>query len=75
MGHYTKTSVLNQYNQVHEVPNTFITDGSCSIQPLPESFFNLLMRATFSALFSTLRPPIYIGAGKLDAVPTLRQAQ
>ncbi|MFC0774750.1 GMC oxidoreductase [Terrimonas alba] len=29
MGRDKKTSVLNQYNQMHEVPNVFITDGSC----------------------------------------------
>ena len=29
MGHDPKTSVLNKYNQLHEVPNVFITDGSC----------------------------------------------
>jgi choline dehydrogenase-like flavoprotein len=29
MGHDPKTSVLNAWNQVHEVPNVFITDGSC----------------------------------------------
>ncbi len=29
MGHDPKTSVLNKWNQVHEVPNVFITDGSC----------------------------------------------
>lgn len=29
MGHDPKTSVLNSYNQMHEVPNVFITDGSC----------------------------------------------
>jgi choline dehydrogenase-like flavoprotein len=29
MGHDPKTSVLNKYNQMHEVPNVFITDGSC----------------------------------------------
>lgn len=29
MGHDQKTSVLNAYNQMHEVPNVFITDGSC----------------------------------------------
>ncbi|HKH63630.1 MAG TPA: GMC family oxidoreductase [Flavitalea sp.] len=29
MGHDPKTSVLNKYNQMHEVPNLFITDGSC----------------------------------------------
>ena len=29
MGQDPKTSVLNKYNQMHEVPNVFITDGSC----------------------------------------------
>ena len=29
MGSDPKTSVLNKYNQMHEVPNVFITDGSC----------------------------------------------
>ena len=29
MGHDPKTSVLNKYSQMHEVPNLFITDGSC----------------------------------------------
>jgi choline dehydrogenase-like flavoprotein len=29
MGHDPKTSVLNKYNQVHEVPNVFVTDGAC----------------------------------------------
>jgi choline dehydrogenase-like flavoprotein len=29
MGRDPKTSVLNVYNQMHEVPNVFITDGSC----------------------------------------------
>ena len=29
MGHDPKTSVLNKYNQMHEVPNVFVTDGSC----------------------------------------------
>ncbi|MGI8599735.1 MAG: GMC oxidoreductase, partial [Chitinophagaceae bacterium] len=29
MGHDAKTSVLNKYNQMHEVQNVFITDGSC----------------------------------------------
>jgi choline dehydrogenase-like flavoprotein len=31
MGHDPKTSVLNRYNQMHEVPNVFITDGSCMV--------------------------------------------
>jgi len=29
MGSDPKTSVLNKFNQMHEVPNVFITDGSC----------------------------------------------
>lgn len=29
MGLDPKTSVLNKWNQMHEVPNVFITDGSC----------------------------------------------
>ena len=28
MGHDPKTSILNKYNQIHEVPNVFVTDGS-----------------------------------------------
>ena len=31
MGHDAKTSVLNSFNQMHEVPNVFITDGSCMV--------------------------------------------
>ena len=29
MGLDPKTSVLNKWNQLHEVPNVFVTDGSC----------------------------------------------
>ncbi len=29
MGHDPKTSVLNKHNQMHEVSNVFISDGSC----------------------------------------------
>jgi choline dehydrogenase-like flavoprotein len=29
MGHDPKTSVLNKFNQLHDVKNVFITDGSC----------------------------------------------
>ncbi|MEZ4966490.1 MAG: GMC family oxidoreductase [Saprospiraceae bacterium] len=29
MGKDPKTSVLNRWNQMHEVPNVFVTDGSC----------------------------------------------
>ena len=29
MGRDPKTSVLNEYNQVHTVPNVYVTDGAC----------------------------------------------
>lgn len=29
MGENPKTSVLNKWNQVHDIPNIFVTDGSC----------------------------------------------
>jgi choline dehydrogenase-like flavoprotein len=29
MGHDSKTSVLNKWNQAHDIPNLFVTDGSC----------------------------------------------
>ncbi|WP_034044579.1 GMC oxidoreductase [Wocania ichthyoenteri] len=29
MGKDPKTSVLNKYNQIHTVPNVYVTDGSC----------------------------------------------
>ena len=29
MGRDPKTSVLNAYNQCHDVPNVFVTDGAC----------------------------------------------
>jgi len=31
MGKDPKTSVLNKWNQMHDVPNVFITDGSCMV--------------------------------------------
>ena len=31
MGRDRKTSVLNGFNQMHEVKNVFITDGSCMV--------------------------------------------
>jgi choline dehydrogenase-like flavoprotein len=31
MGKDPKTSVLNAYNQIHSVPNVFVTDGSCMV--------------------------------------------
>ena len=29
MGHDPKTSVVNKYNQIHSVPNVYVTDGAC----------------------------------------------
>lgn len=29
MGHDPKTSVLNNFNQIHAVPNVYVTDGAC----------------------------------------------
>jgi choline dehydrogenase-like flavoprotein len=29
MGRDPKTSVLNAFNQIHAVPNVYVTDGSC----------------------------------------------
>tara|TARA_R110000868_G_scaffold304437_15_gene565206 strand:- start:3468 stop:5180 length:1713 start_codon:yes stop_codon:yes gene_type:complete len=29
MGHKKENSVLNKWNQIHSVPNVFVTDGSC----------------------------------------------
>jgi choline dehydrogenase-like flavoprotein len=31
MGDDPKTSVLNAYNQVHDVKNVFVTDGACFV--------------------------------------------
>jgi len=31
MGNDPKTSVLNKYNQCHDIPNLFVTDGSCMV--------------------------------------------
>lgn len=45
MGNNPKTSVLNGFNQMHEVPNVFITDGSCMT-----SGSNLNPSATYMAL-------------------------
>jgi Choline dehydrogenase and related flavoproteins len=31
MGNEPKTSVLNKYNQLHDVKNVFVTDGACFV--------------------------------------------
>jgi choline dehydrogenase-like flavoprotein len=44
MGNDPKDSVLNKWNQMHEVSNVFVTDGSCmpSIACQNPSFFMAL---------------------------------
>jgi choline dehydrogenase-like flavoprotein len=37
MGRDPRTSVLNAYNQVHAVPNLFVTDGSCMVSSPPQN--------------------------------------
>ena len=37
MGGDAKTSVLNAFNQVHAVPNVFVTDGSCMPSSPPQN--------------------------------------
>ena len=31
MGRDPKTSILNKWNQIHDVPNVFVTDGACMV--------------------------------------------
>jgi len=45
MGRDPKTSVLNSYNQSHDIPNLFVTDGSC----MPSSSY-MSPTLTFMAL-------------------------
>ena len=37
MGKDPKTSVLNKWNQSHDIPNLFITDGSCMVSSPPQN--------------------------------------
>lgn len=37
MGNDPKTSVLNKWNQSHDIPNLFITDGSCMTSSPPQN--------------------------------------
>ena len=54
MGHDPKTSVLNKYNQCHDVPNLFLTDGSCmtssACQNPSLTYMALTARASASAV-------------------------
>ncbi|NBC36152.1 GMC family oxidoreductase [Novosphingobium sp. FSY-8] len=53
MGHDPKTSVLNKYNQAHDVPNLFITDGaamtSSGCQNPSLTYMAMSARAAFHA--------------------------
>ncbi len=37
MGKDPKTSVLNKWNQAHDIPNLFVTDGSCMVSSPPQN--------------------------------------
>lgn len=37
MGNDPKTSVLNKWNQAHDIPNLFVTDGSCMVSSPPQN--------------------------------------
>lgn len=37
MGRDPKTSVLNEWNQAHDIPNLFVTDGSCMVSSPPQN--------------------------------------
>ncbi|MCO6480003.1 MAG: GMC family oxidoreductase [Phaeodactylibacter sp.] len=37
MGQDPKTSVLNKWNQSHDIPNLFVTDGSCMVSSPPQN--------------------------------------
>jgi choline dehydrogenase-like flavoprotein len=54
MGHDPNTSVLNKYNQCHDVPNLFLTDGSCmtssACQNPSLTYMALTARASASAV-------------------------
>jgi len=54
MGHDPATSVLNQFNQAHEVPNLFVTDGaamtSSACQNPSLTYMALTARASATAV-------------------------
>lgn len=37
MGNDPKTAVLNKWNQSHDIPNLFVTDGSCMVSSPPQN--------------------------------------
>ena len=54
MGHDPRTSVLNQHNQAHDVPNLFVTDGaamaSSACQNPSLTYMALTARASATAV-------------------------
>ena len=54
MGRDPRTSVLNEWNQCHDVPNLFVTDGACmtsaACQNPSLTYMALTARATFNAV-------------------------
>jgi choline dehydrogenase-like flavoprotein len=53
MGHDPKTSVVNKYNQLHEVKNVFVTDGACFVSSANQN-------PTLTILALTLRACEYL---------------
>jgi choline dehydrogenase-like flavoprotein len=59
MGRDRKSSVLNGWNQAHEVPNLFVTDGACmassACQNPSLTYMALTARAASHAVSATGR--------------------
>lgn len=59
MGRDPKTSVLNQWNQAHDVPNLFVTDGACMASSANQNpsitYLALTARAAWFAVESMKR--------------------
>jgi choline dehydrogenase-like flavoprotein len=53
MGNDPKTSVLNKFNQMHEVKNVFVTDGACFVSSANQN-------PTLTILALTLRACEYL---------------
>jgi hypothetical protein len=43
MGHDSKTSMLNKWNQLHSCKNVFVTDGSCMTSTSTQKSFIYFM--------------------------------
>jgi choline dehydrogenase-like flavoprotein len=53
MGHDPKTSILNKFNQMHDVKNVFVTDGACFVSSANQN-------PTLTILALTLRACEYL---------------